>query len=959
MHLKKLFLLAALPVIMLAACTPKEDEIQIDPKGQIEGLSENGIVAPSEGAEIELTFHSTAAWRITSMDTKAHASFFLISPAEGPAGDATVKITIDPNETTENRSGKFTIISLDLKKEVTVTQAGKGKVLINSVVLDKTTATLEIGETVTLTATVGPEDTTEDKTVTWATSDAAVATVEDGVVTAVAPGTAVISATAGEIVAKCTVIVNAPEPPASFPDWSGVEGVSEGTYTMFKFAYDDEYVYFYTERSNDDRYAEIWGGAGYVYLAFDLDNNMETGETLWGNGPYEFVGVIYPFAGSAEAPAINEAPGDDCLPETATLENVVCQGTADASGVKIEYRIPRADLPALTESFDVYSWGNKGFSKVKIHIGEPVDDWDYTPSEAYLADDNLWKPVDASNTINWLYNPNWAGELDAPETSFKESTWTVKFVEEDTEAEWTSQLRIVPTTDLLLDTQKKYTFTAQVYSSTGTFVFFKMYEDGVNWPLSFETSPRIEIPAGETKEIKIEDFVPLATPQILLIDFAKHGANNTVHVKDITLKVTGEVTPPVVDMNWDYTPGEEYLADTNIWKAKAAGNEMYYYYHAKGSEWNGSDIISAEVPFMQVNQSTYELTYEDATTEAWMNQFFIFPSEGHFIGFDADKTYKVKLTLAANADMNGFFKISQYDANNTTKHEGPTIWEKGNNALVATEPIVIESPEITGVACDNILMVFDFGGNPAGAKVFIKDITLVEVGAEPPAPAAPKNIAEIIAAIPDSATGNNTAVEFDIDLENPVTVAYMNTTANTVTETSTYSIYIEDESGAMLLYIPNPGIAPGVTIKGKFHVKAYWYNGTPEIVSFTPLENPTWGQVAVPLHEVTIAELLANYDQYFLRKCKVTGITITDAIADGDRSGKASDGTNEIAIYAQLNNKGLVLAKDAFGDLVCIPGVYNTNKQLLFWQNDWFIPGQPSGSTGEDLGDGVDVNPWQ
>ena len=953
MHLKKLFLLAALPVLMLAACQPKEDEIQIDPKGAIEGLSENGIIAPAEGAEIDLVFRSAAAWRITSADTKARASFFTVSPAEGPAGEATVKITVEPNETTENRSGKFTIISLDLKKEISVTQAGKGKILINSVVLDKTTATLEIGETVTLTATVGPDDTTEDKTVTWSTSDATVATVTDGVVTAVAPGTAEISATAGEITAKCVVTVKAPAPAVQFPDWSTIQGVSEGTHGMFKFAFDDENVYIYTWRTTEGRYNDIWGGSGYVYLAFDLDNNMETGETLWGNGPYEFVGVLYPYAGSADAPAVNDAPGDACLPETATLANAFCQGTIDAEGAKMEICIPRADLPALTESFDVYAWGNKDLSKVKIHIGEPV--WDYTPSAEYLADDNLWKAVDAANTFGWYYNPNWAGELAAPATSFKESTWTVKFVEEDTAAEWTSQLKIRPATDLVLDTEKKYTFTAQVYSSTGTHVFFKMYQDGVDWPESFETpsgANRIAIAAGETKEIKVEDFIPLGTPQILLIDFAQHGGDNTIHVKDITLKVTGVVEKPVA---WDYTPGDDYTAATNLWKPVFDANgEKYYYYHCTGSDWNGSDIISEEVPFLTKNQSTYELNYEAETSSSWQNQFFIFPKAGNEIALKADKTYNLKVTLGTNQSVApGFFKIEKENPANA-KHEGETIWEAGALSIEGATPLVLEH-EITGVECDNIILVMDFGGNPANTKIYIKDIVLVEQGAEPPAPAAPKNISEIIAAIPAEATGNSTAVEFDIDLENPVVISYMNDNSSN----QTYSIYIEDATGAMLLYIPNPGVAPGVTIKGKFHVKAYWYNGTPEIVSFTPLENPTWGQTEVPLHEVTLAALLADYDSYFLRKCKVTGITVSDAIADGDRNGKVVDGESELAVYAQLNNKGLVLEKDAKGDLVCIPGVYKANKQLLFWQNDWFIPATPTGSTGEDLGDGVDVNPWQ
>ena len=54
-----------------------------------------------------------------------------------------------------------------------------------------------------------PEDAT-DKTVTWASSNSNVATVANGVVTAVAPGTAVITATAGNQSASYSLEVKAP-----------------------------------------------------------------------------------------------------------------------------------------------------------------------------------------------------------------------------------------------------------------------------------------------------------------------------------------------------------------------------------------------------------------------------------------------------------------------------------------------------------------------------------------------------------------------------------------------------------------------------------------------------------------------------------------------------------------------------------------------------------------------------
>ena len=76
------------------------------------------------------------------------------------------------------------------------------------VTLDKTTLSLTEGESATLTATVEPENAT-DKAIVWTSSDNAVATVENGVVTAVKAGTATITAVCGSAKAECTVTVTA------------------------------------------------------------------------------------------------------------------------------------------------------------------------------------------------------------------------------------------------------------------------------------------------------------------------------------------------------------------------------------------------------------------------------------------------------------------------------------------------------------------------------------------------------------------------------------------------------------------------------------------------------------------------------------------------------------------------------------------------------------------------------
>ncbi len=82
------------------------------------------------------------------------------------------------------------------------------KVAVTSVTLNQSTATVEAGKTVTLTATVAPADAT-NKTVSWTSSNTNIATVDGGVVTGVAAGEATITATADGKSATATITVTA------------------------------------------------------------------------------------------------------------------------------------------------------------------------------------------------------------------------------------------------------------------------------------------------------------------------------------------------------------------------------------------------------------------------------------------------------------------------------------------------------------------------------------------------------------------------------------------------------------------------------------------------------------------------------------------------------------------------------------------------------------------------------
>lgn len=71
-------------------------------------------------------------------------------------------------------------------------------------------ATINLGATETLTVVYNPEDTTDDKTVTWNSTNPNAVTVDNGVVTAVGEGSSTVTATVGEKVATINYTVRIP-----------------------------------------------------------------------------------------------------------------------------------------------------------------------------------------------------------------------------------------------------------------------------------------------------------------------------------------------------------------------------------------------------------------------------------------------------------------------------------------------------------------------------------------------------------------------------------------------------------------------------------------------------------------------------------------------------------------------------------------------------------------------------
>lgn len=143
-----------------------------------------------------------------------------VSPADATDVEVSYAST-DEAIATVDKDGKVQILQPgECDIVTTLTQEGKKVVEkkthikafyeVEGITLDKTEGILTAGNTVTLNATVLPEEIADETIVTWTSSDEKIATVdENGKVTAIAAGEATITANAGEKSATYKLTVQA------------------------------------------------------------------------------------------------------------------------------------------------------------------------------------------------------------------------------------------------------------------------------------------------------------------------------------------------------------------------------------------------------------------------------------------------------------------------------------------------------------------------------------------------------------------------------------------------------------------------------------------------------------------------------------------------------------------------------------------------------------------------------
>lgn len=155
-------------------------------------VDENGLVAAVADGECTITTYVVADAPATA-ETATQEAATVVTDEETPTEGENSETTASSETVTvpDNLDSAFGVVPEGLSATTKVTVTTK----VEKIELDKTEGILNVGNTVTITATVAPEEAT-NPAITWSSSDESVATVDEtGKVTAVAVGNATITAT--------------------------------------------------------------------------------------------------------------------------------------------------------------------------------------------------------------------------------------------------------------------------------------------------------------------------------------------------------------------------------------------------------------------------------------------------------------------------------------------------------------------------------------------------------------------------------------------------------------------------------------------------------------------------------------------------------------------------------------------------------------------------------------------
>ncbi len=193
--------------VLFIGCQKPEPTTPVDPPVTEQAkivITGNTATVPVSGGTAEFPIQYNISYTV-QIDQSAQSWLHFVKTKAMESG--TLVFTVDANEG-EARTGKATVKDEEGKlNPITLTFKQEAFISVSSVQILIQKAELDVGETFHLATDITPDNAT-DKSIKWSTDKASVATVDNnGLVTGIAYGSAIITATLGKISSTCVITV--------------------------------------------------------------------------------------------------------------------------------------------------------------------------------------------------------------------------------------------------------------------------------------------------------------------------------------------------------------------------------------------------------------------------------------------------------------------------------------------------------------------------------------------------------------------------------------------------------------------------------------------------------------------------------------------------------------------------------------------------------------------------------
>ena len=327
------------------------------------------------------------------------------------------------------------------------------------------------------------------------------------------------------------------------------------------------------------------------------------------------------------------------------------------------------------------------------------------------SDRNMWKNAVTTDHHFWFADENWGTIENATITSngnYHEFVLPAGIGSQ----QWQGQF-FFQNTGIATSAVKTYDFYCVLNSDAD--------HAGVTVKLCAQDDDGAIISDGRYALKAFEDYVVrvVAAPGIdcenlkLVLDFGGGQGGSKVIVKDIILQEHIDAGGPA--------PFDPSSPD-NLWSNAVTTDHHFWF-----ADENWGAIENATITS---DGGTYTFGLPVGLgSQQWQGQFF-FQNTG--LKSEASKTYDFHLVLMAEADHAGVtVKLCAQD-------DDAAIITDGRYALTAYEEFSLDVYGAQGIDCENLKLVFDFGGGQGGTNVIVKDIVFRESKTTPsPEPEKP------------------------------------------------------------------------------------------------------------------------------------------------------------------------------------------------------------------------------